>query len=179
MDQHCQDLWDWYLSLEKGDNDYRPLLESKIQSETVPSLRRELFVLLGLECARLEVVTGQIEAFERAVSEFPTDPLLRTSLAGAYSYFSYDLPRALAVMDEAVDVARRTNQFRRQVLYSKAWLLRDANDYEGLERCLLDIMVEPSSETVDIAKEDDFLSDLPPGVISNEVLKAYAEFMLR
>ena len=104
---------------------------------------------------------------------------MHTSLAGAYAYFSYDLPRALVVMNEAVEVARKTKQFRRQVLYSKAWLLRDMKDYQGLERCLLEIIVEPRSETADIAKENDFLNNLPPGAISDEVLKAYAEFMAR
>ncbi len=52
-------------------------------------------------------------------------------------------------------------------------------DYQGLERCLLEIIVEPRSETADIAKEDDFLNNLPPGAISDEVLKTYAEFMAR
>ena len=178
-DEDSQHLWDWYIALKKGANDYRPLIASKIDSEIEPGLRRELFMLLGLECARLEDITGQIEVFEKAVKEFPMDPFMRTSLSGAYAYFSYDLPRALLVMNEAVEVARKTKQFRRQVLYSKAWLLRDMKDYQGLERCLLEIIVEPRSETADIAKEDDFLNNLPPGAISEEVLKAYAEFMAR
>lgn len=178
-DEDSQHLCDWYIALEKGLNDHRRLIEDKLESAVDPSLRQELFTLLGLECARLEDVIGQIDAFERAVQEFPLDPLLRTSLAGAYSYFSYDLPRALVVMNEAVEVARKTKQFRRQVLYSKAWLLRDMKDYAELERCLREIILEPRSETTDIAKEDDFLRNLPPGAISDEVLKSYAEFMLR
>ena len=178
-DEDSQHLRDWYISIKKGANDYRPLIASKIDSEIEPGLRRELFMLLGLECARLEDITGQIEVYERAVKEFPMDPFMRTSLSRSYSYFSYDLPRALVVMNEAAEIARMTKQFRRQVLHSKARLLRDMKDYQGLERCLLEIIVEPRSETADIAKEDDFLNNLPPGAISDEVLKAYAEFMAR
>lgn len=167
------------MALEKGNNDYRRVIESRLESEVEPSKRKEFFTLLGLECARLEDIAGQIKTFERAVQEFPLDPLMRTSLAGAYSYFSYDLPRALKVINEAVAVARKTKQFRRQVLYSKAWLLRDMKDYAGLERCLLEIIVEPRSETADIAKEDDFLRNLPEGAISDDALQSYAEFMRR
>ena len=62
-DEDSQHLRDWYIALKKGANDYRPLIASKIDSEIEPGLRRELFMLLGLECARLEDITGQIEVF--------------------------------------------------------------------------------------------------------------------
>lgn len=179
MDDEPQRFWDWYMALEKGKNDHRRTIENRLESEVEPSQRKELLTLLGLECARLEDIAGQIDAFERAVQEFPLDPLIRSSLAGAYSYFSYDLPRALVKMNEAVQVARETKQFRRQVLYAKALLLRDMKDYAELERCLLEIIIEPQSETADIAKEDDFLRDLPEGAISDDVLQSYAEFMRR
>ncbi|MEJ1939104.1 hypothetical protein WDZ92_53575, partial [Nostoc sp. NIES-2111] len=133
---------------------------------------------LRIESIRLNDVSGNIAVCRRAVDEFASDPLLRCALSGAYSYLSYDLDRALMEMEAAVDVARRTNQFRRQVLYSKARLLRDMKDYSGLERCLLEIMSEPKSATADIAKEDDFVRNLPDGAISAGVLRTYLQFMI-
>lgn len=179
MEEDVDKLWEWYLSFRKGSNDYRAVLESRLLEETRPDLRAQLFSLLGMECARLEDVTGHIDVFERAVSEFPAEPFMWTSLAGAYSYLGHDLTRALQIANKAVEVARSTGKFRRQVLHSKARLLRDAKDYRGLERCVVEIMHEPKSLTADVAKEDDFLRNLPPGTLSDDVLKRYAEFMVR
>lgn len=172
-------LYDWYFGLEKGKKDNRPLIERRMSAEKNPALRWELYMLLRIESIRLEDVLGNVEVCLKAVEEFPLDPLVRTALSGAYSYFSFDMERALEEMNAAVDVARRTNQFRRQVLHSKARLLRDMKDYGGLECCLQEIMSEPRSATADIAKEDDFLKELPDGAISDGVLRAYAEFMAR
>ena len=179
MEEDIDKLWEWYLSLRKGSNDYRSLIESKLLEETRPDLRAQLFNLLGMEYARLDDITGHIDVFERAVREFPSEPFMWTSLARSYSYRDHDLPRALQIIDKAVEVARKTGQFRRQVLHSKARLLRDAKDFQGLERCILEIIHEPRSVTADVTKEDDFLRNLPPGVISEDVLKSYSEFMAR
>lgn len=151
MDEEIDELWRWCWSLRKGDANYLALLEGRLQSESRPDVRRELFMLLGLECARLEDVRGQIEVFRRAVKEHPYDPLVRLSLSNAYSYFSYDLPKALDVMSEALALARQTNQFRRHVLHSKARLLRNTGAFEDLEQCLLEIMSEPASQSADVA----------------------------
>jgi hypothetical protein len=177
MNEKVDQTYTWYFALDKGESDNRAIIESKLANTTEPSLRRELLTILGLENIRLEDVEGNIRAAMRAVQEFPDDPLLLNSLSGAYSYFSYNLPRAMEVIDDAVRVARKTGQARRQILHSKARLLRDMKDYEALENCLLEIISEPSSNTADIAKEDDFVKGLPPGVISEDVLKSYADFI--
>lgn len=174
-----REVFDWYASLDKRSADHRPLIESKIADEKDQDVRRELFVILGIESVRLNDASSHIDAFRRSVAEFPDDPLLWCSLSSAYAYLSSDSAQALVVMEKAVEVARRTGMFRRQVLHAKARLYRDMKDYPGLERCLHEIMAEPRSRSADVTKENDFLRNLEPGLVSTQTLDAYAEFMKR
>lgn len=177
MNRDVVDLWAWYTSVKKDEVGLLQVLEGRLQGETRPELRMELYSLIGVEYARLDDVVGHITAHERAVNEFPFDPLVRVSLATACSYFSYDVPRSIRVMDEAIMLARNANRFRRQILHSKARLLRDIGDFGALEKCLLEIISEPSSEGADVAKEDDFVSDLPAGTVSDVTIEKYKKYM--
>jgi len=154
-----------------------PDLQARLVVESDPELRMTLYSYILVEHTRNSKPEEALSIAKRQVDEFPAQPLSWITLSEVYSHQLGNFKLALDAINSAIKAARLTGTFRRQSLQTKARILRDIEDFLELEKCLKEIIHEPTSIGIDVAKEDDFLTDLPPGVISPEVELSYRTYM--
>ena len=174
------ELHDWYTSSLRVRNRDQILsgLQDRLNEEVDPELRMVVYSVLIAECTLQSNREAALAGAEAQAREFPDESLAWITLSEIYIRQCKDSALALSAIENAVVVARATGKFRRQALQTKARILREIEKFSDLEKCLMEIVREPFSIGIDIAKEDDFFVNLPSGAISSETERTYREYML-
>ena len=85
----------------------------------------------------------------------------------------------MSIIDEAIDRAMRSGNFRRDALGTKARIALGLKDYGVVEEVLKQLMgLKFVHGNVDCGIERDFLDRLPPGAIDAKVASDYDRFCI-
>jgi hypothetical protein len=151
-------------------------IEERLRGETDPDkrywLRYWLAGALGW-VGRIE----EAEALYLALhAERPDKPQNLISLAESFLYAAEWPEMALPVIDQAIEVAFRSGNFRRNALGVKGRIALALNRYDLVEEAMrLIIPLRTARGCCDCGMERDILDRLPPGTIDEEVRREYAD----
>lgn len=170
----------WYSALEreKRNEDLAPTICERFSRAVSEEERRTYTSVLVSEYERQGRYDEASEVLLKEAIDRPDDPFPLLRLAELRLYYENDPERALEIVDQAIVRAVKSGDFRRYSLGVKARVTLSLEDYETLEQCLREIIgLEVTSEAVDIGKERDFFDRTPDGAISEDVRKAYEDFL--
>lgn len=137
-------------------------------------------ILVG-ELGRLLIIEGDYsvaaQVLDEVIEEYPDDVQFPARKAYLYLYHLDDPEEALRCIDLALERARRTGFFRREVLGVKARILLELGRGQELSDVLEEIMSLRIKKSIpDIGRERDFIDRAPPGFIREDVLARYNQF---
>lgn len=137
-----------------------------------------LTTLLESECSWYGL-KGEQELLTREMTEaFPEEPMPWISLAGYILHEKQDPKGAKTIIETALQKARNSGHFVRHTYNTRARIARRLRDYALLEDTLRELIAYvPNPWSQDVGYEDDFITDLPAGAISREVLERYRQIV--
>jgi tetratricopeptide (TPR) repeat protein len=151
-------------------------LEERIDSEPDTAKRRELQFLLAQEYRHEEDYAACEAIYLQLFGTEPDDPIPLIKLAEQKLYFERQPEAAMHIIDQAIEVAYRSGNFRRNALGVKARIGLAMEDFKVVERVLRQIMqLGFEYGNIDVGFRRDFLDRLPPGSIDPEVARQYDE----
>jgi tetratricopeptide (TPR) repeat protein len=169
--------WSDNLRRTRGHRAVIKAIEERIRKNPDAPEVRDLYWILAGE-HRFCGDYGASEAILlRMFDDDPNDPLPLVSLAGQKLYWEEQPEAAMPVIDRAIEVAYRSGDFRRHALATKARIALALKQYgvvEDVMRKILQLTISP--DCVDIGRERDILTRLPPGSIDPEVAHQYDEY---
>lgn len=139
-----------------------------------------LTTLLESECSRFGLFEER-ESLARQMTElFPEKPMPWIVLAEFLLHAKEDAAEARQVVEIAVEKATDKAQYVRHAYNTRARVARRLGDFPLLEDTLKKLSTyKPRPGSRDIGYETDFLVDLPPGSVSEEVLRRYESVVAR
>lgn len=174
---------DDFLRLGRSD-DPRPLLkkaEEVLSAESDADFLKALF--LGV--ATILAVNGwekeSLAWSQRAVDNFPEDPVVQSNLAmrpllnPLRDPTQGELDQALLINHQALEKARGGKCWRRYVLSDRCRIAAVAGRYDVVAEAMADILEAwgNSSEPDTPVLEDDWLDNIPDGVLDKSLLEQY------
>jgi hypothetical protein len=155
-------------------------IRQRIKEETDEENRRGLKFTLSTEYAIQERYPEAEVVLLGLHDENPDEPLPLISLAGQKLYYEEKPEAAMPIINRAIEVAYRSNVFRRLALGTKARIAHALKEYGIVEDVLNQLMqLKFGPGDVDCGIERDFLDRLPAGTISEEVARKYDRFSQR
>jgi tetratricopeptide (TPR) repeat protein len=148
----------------RGDINVARAIEARLENEPDAAVRRRLNFDLTTEYE----MAGRYDEAERIYlmlfDQCPDEPMPLISLAGQKLYFENDPAAAMEAIDRAIEVAYRSNNFRRLALGVKARIALAREKFDVVEDVLRRLLqLTHDKRGVDIAPERDFFDRLPPG----------------
>ena len=108
------------------------------------------------------------------VAREPQEPYHSLSLAEHFHYYNVNLTRSLECLAQAIEKAKLDGKFMYQALGTQARVAIELRDWELLEVTLRDLAsYRHTPGKADVFPETDFLSRIPGGCVSPEVIDAY------
>jgi tetratricopeptide (TPR) repeat protein len=167
----------WYRDLQIARGSRASLvdaIEQRIGAETnLARLRALDFLLAGEYCS--DGRYAEEEAVYRALHrQYPQDPLPLVFLAGSKLYFHDQPEQAMQLIEEALEIANRTGNFRRLALGVKARTALHIGAHQIIPEILRDILAlkfEPGNR--DCGIERDFFDRTPAGFIDEQLAEEY------
>jgi tetratricopeptide (TPR) repeat protein len=151
-------------------------VEERLRDEADPDKRYVLRSLLAGALAYAGRIDEAKALYLALHAERPDKPRSLISLAEKLLYAAEQPEMALPVIDQAIEVAFRTGDFRRNALGVKARIALALERYDLVEEVMRRILpLKTARAHVDCGIERDFLDRLPPGAIDEEVRRQYAE----
>ncbi len=118
-----------------------------------------------------------IEHERELIRIFPEAPMPHIILASQLHWTMEDLDAAAEEIESAIEKAQADGNFLRHALNTRARIARAREDYSLLEETLKAIMAyRPPPQSQDIGVEKDFLTNLPDGVVSQDVVADYLAY---
>jgi tetratricopeptide (TPR) repeat protein len=117
-------------------------------------------------------------ALRDRIDKHPDDERLWISLAGQSLYHLGELQRAQSEIEIAISLAKKSGNFQRHALNTKARVALALGNYKLFENCLreiVDLRVLPGQR--DIAPESDFFDRADKSRLSREIVSAYQDFI--
>ena len=177
------EIAEWHSSLMRRRlplDEEAAAIEERLRDETDPDKRYELrFWPAGAlpnagRMAEAEVLYLALHA------ERPDKPRNLISLAEKFLYAAEQPEMALPVIDQAIDVAFRSGDFRRNALGVKGRIAFALKRYDLVEEVMRRIIpLRTARGHCDCGMERDILDRLPPSTIDEEVRREYAELCRR
>lgn len=175
-------LHQWYDQLKRNQSD-RELIErikSRMNTESDVETARSLAFILASEFRRQERYGDAENTLLDLSEQDPAEPYPLIELAGQKLYYEGKSAEGLAIIDRALERARRSGNFRRNALGVKARIAEKMRRYELIADVLREIMeIKPGESRIDVGVERDFVDRLPSGAIDDELLQRYDEFCRR
>jgi hypothetical protein len=181
-DKGYDDIVEWYENSWRSNKkyDFSGELRIRLSYESDESRILGLREALQFELIRHAKYLEAIDLLKEDIDADPKNSLPRVMLAEHFLYYIEDPKTALQKIEEAILYAAASGEFIRNAFQVKARILRKLEDYEGLSKCMREIMkIENVHPELDAAKEADFLDRLPDGVLSQDLLGEYATFLSR
>jgi hypothetical protein len=167
----------WYLQLQRERGvraNLADAIEQKIKSESNIDRLRALNFLLALEYMSAGRFADEERTYRTLHGQYPDDPLPLIFLAESKLHCQ-DLPEAgLPFIEEAMQIANRSGNFRRHALGVKARIALRLGAYDQIEdllRALLALKFERGNR--DCAIERDFFDRTPAGLIDEKLAHEY------
>jgi hypothetical protein len=153
------------------------LIEARLRRERDAAARRELSLILEHQFK----ILGEYGVAEAILLELfhgePEDPIPLVRLAEQKLYFEKLYDVAMRIIDQAIQVAYRSGNFRRNALSVKARIALGMEDYKTVEGLLQEIMgLEFAPDNVDTGIMRDIYDRLPAGSIDPAIASRYAEY---
>ena len=179
FDDAFREISDWHMSLVRRRltlHEQVAVFKERLSDETDPDRRFELRLWL----AGLLGYTDEIEKakvlYLALHAERPDRPQILISLAEMLLWPAEQPEMALSVIDQAIEVAFRTGDFRRNALGVKAKIALALRRYDMVEEVMRRILpLKTARGHFDCGIERDFLDRLPPGAIDESVRSQYAQ----
>jgi tetratricopeptide (TPR) repeat protein len=169
----------WYNDLLKTHehDEIIEAIEERIRNNPDAPEMRDLYRMLASEYKFCHDYEASEAIYLRMSDDDPNDPLPLISLAGQKLYWEERPEAAMPVIDRAIEVAYRSGDLRRHALATKARIALELKRYHVVEDVMRKIMqLTISPDCVDIGRERDILTRLPPGSIDPEVAHQYDEY---
>jgi tetratricopeptide (TPR) repeat protein len=179
---HLQDptneVYRWYEDVERtsAGRELIHALEERIDSEPDVAKRRELKLILAQEYKQEEDYAACEAIYLQLFEAKPEDPVPLIKLAEQKLYFERQPEAAMRIIDQAVEVAYGSGNFRRNALGVKARIALAMEDFKIVEGVLIRIMqLGFEFGNTDVGFMRDFLDRLPPGSIDPELARQFDE----
>jgi hypothetical protein len=152
------------------------IIQARLNRERDAAVRRELNLILAHQYTILFEFTVSETIYLELFHDEAEDPIPLIKLAEQKFYFEQLYEAAIRIIDQAVDVAYRSGNFRRNALSVKARIALGMKDYKTVEGVLQEIMaLEFEPGNVDTGIMRDFFERLPPDSIDRDVASRYGE----
>lgn len=172
------EVYRWYNDVERTSVGIEAIhiLEERIDSEPDGAKRRALRFILAQEYKQEEDYAACEVVYLQLFETKPDDPIPLIKLAEQKLYFERQPEVAMRIIDQAVEVAYGSGNFRRNALGVKARIALAMEDFKVVEGVLIQIMqLGFEYGNIDVGFRRDFFDRLPPGSIDPEVARQYDE----
>jgi hypothetical protein len=174
-----REIADWHMSLVRrrlSPDEEVVAFKERLTGETDPDKRFELRLWLAGLLAYTDEIEEAKALYLALHMERPDRPQILIFLAEKLLWPAEQPEMALPVIDQAIEVAFRTGDFRRNALGVKARIALALERYDLVEEVMRRILpLKTARGHFDCGIERDFLNRLPPGTIDEEVRRQYAE----
>lgn len=174
------DSYRWYDQIkreEPGEVVLQAILDRIAKSRNAEEVRI-LKGILSSELASQERYNDAERVRKELANDFPADPSPLISLAEQKLYYEHKPAEAMESIDQALERAMRTGNFRRQALGVKARISISLGRYDIVEdilRQLMTLQLKPGN--LDIGLEWDFIHKIPLGVIDKGIADQFEEYI--
>jgi hypothetical protein len=172
------EVYRWYEDVERTSVGIEAIrvLKERIDGESDVAKRRELKFILAQEYRHEEDYAACEAIYLQLFEEKLDDPVPLIKLAEQKLYFERQPEVAMGVIDQAIEVAYGSGNFRRNALGVKARIALAMEDFKVVEGVLIRIMqLGFEFGNTDVGFMRDFFDRLPPGSIDPEVARQYDE----
>jgi len=163
-------------SAEKGDASLShpavPYLLGALNATSDPEQRSMLFSLLAIEYSFLGMDENELDARRASIEENKADPCARIALS-EYYVIRGQYVDAVREARLAVGLSDSLGNHRRHALQTLARALRKTESFDELQVVLQTLLDLPSASP-DSPIELDFLTNLPEGALSKDLVEKYA-----
>lgn len=134
----------------------------------------DLYGSLCMEYIKYKMYANALEILETRAKRYKDNPISWISLAEHLNFFEKNYSEAKRISLIAIQVAKQNGKFLRYAYNNLARAARNLGDYELLESSISEIIkIRTLPGRGDIDYEEDFITDLPDGVIDKELLAEY------
>jgi len=133
--------------------------------------KAQMLGFLALEYSRFEMYEKELDALKAAIELSPDNPMLRIALSGSY-LLREQYEKARDIAEIAVSTAEAAGRFRRHALQTLARSLAKLKQFGELDR-VIERLIQLKDAMPDSAIETDFLVEIPPGSIREELRQRY------
>jgi tetratricopeptide (TPR) repeat protein len=173
----------WYKNLRRTNHRAHgkiiKTIEDRIRANPDAPEIDDLYRMLASEYSSLGDFAAAERIERRLADKHPDDPLPLNTLASNKCSLQDQPEEAMVLINRALEVARRTGEFRRYTLGNKARIALALERYDIVEAVLREIMqLKIDPEVADIGRERDFFDRVPPGSIDPGVARQYDEYCL-
>jgi hypothetical protein len=174
---------EWHLGLPSNIRNSPAIIgeiEKRIVDETNPDCLKTLKLMLAGEYSLYERNADAKAAYLDLILQYPDDPLPIISLASHAFYCERRPEMALEIINRAIEIATKSQNFRRYALGSKARIALSLGAHgivEDVLRQLMHLKFNPGN--IDCGVERDFLDRSPKGAIDQHLAKEYDDFYRR
>jgi hypothetical protein len=172
------EVYRWYEDVERTSVGIEAIrvLKERIDGESDVAKRRELKFILAQEYRHEEDYAACEAIYLQLFEAKLDDPVPLIKLAEQKLYFERQPEVAMGVIDQAIEVAYGSGNFRRNALGVKARIALAMEDFKVVEGVLIRIMqLGFEFGNTDVGFMRDFFDRLPPGSIDPEVARQYDE----
>jgi hypothetical protein len=157
-----------------------PKIKRRIGQERDPDNLYALKLFLASELRLQDRHSESETVYTLLHDDFPDRPLPLISLASQKLYAEDDPEAALRIIDQAIEVAFRSGDFRRDALGVKGRIALALERYDLVEEVMRQIIpLRTGRGHCDCGMERDILDRLPPGTIDEEVRRQYSDLCRR
>jgi hypothetical protein len=153
------------------------IIQARLNRERDAAVRRELKLILAHQFTILFEFEVSEAIYLELFHDEPEDPVPLVKLAEQKFYFEKLEDVAMRIIGQAIEVAYRSGNFRRNALGVKARIALGMKDYKTVEHVLQEIMgLDFKDGNVDTGFMRDFFDRLPLGSIDPDVARRYDEY---
>lgn len=162
------------LKGENPDADATSLILATLRTAKDKDEQTYLLSSLASEYQSLGKLPEAEEAIRNQINLAPDSPDGWIQLAGHLYRYAKDLPKALSTVELAVTKALVNGHFVRQALAERIRIALDMKNYPIVEASMLKLIeYVPKPGSLDVRLETDFLTRIPVGTISIEIVEKY------
>jgi len=145
-----------------------------LYSNAMENDKRDLLDYLGMEFSRYGMIAEEERVLRTIAHSYADDPTALIGLASFLRSEKAQYDAALAIVNEAISVARSQGTMIRYCYNERARVARAMNNYQLLSETLQVLLqLGPGDPRSDIGPEFDFVRDLPNGTIDADLLARY------
>jgi len=160
-----------------GDQRIVHAIESRLGTELDPAVRRHLNLELASEHKALGRYDHSERVYRHLFNQLPEEPMPLILLAGQKLHHEDDPAAAMKTINQALESAFRSGNFRRMALGVKARIALAEGRFRVVEEVLRQLLdLRNDKRGADVGVERDFFDRLPPGAIDKTLALRYTQY---